>query len=38
MRRHEMNHALEPDRQLARRGGRANRKRLEKIARELHVS
>ncbi len=37
MRRHEMDHALEPDRQLAQRRGRADRQRLEEIARKLHA-
>ena len=36
VRRHEMDHALEPDRQLAQRRGRADRKRLKELARQLH--
>ena len=36
LRRHEMDHALELDRQLAQRRRRADRERLEEIARELH--
>ena len=36
MRRHEVDHALEPHRQLAQRGGRADRERLEEVAREFH--
>ena len=36
MRRHEMDHALEPDRQFAQGGRRADRKRLEELARKLH--
>src|SRR5262245_33199701 len=38
MGRHEMNHALELDRQLAHRLGRADSQRLEEIARELHAA
>ena len=37
MRRHEMDHALEPDRQLAQRRGRADRERLIELARQLHA-
>ena len=36
MRRHEMDHALEPHRQLAVRGGCADRERLEEGAGEFH--
>ena len=36
MRRHEMDHALEPDRQFAQRSGRTDRKRLEELARQFH--
>ena len=36
MRRQEMDHALEPDRQFAQGGGRADGKRLEELARKLH--
>ena len=36
VRRHEMDHALEPDRQLAHRSRRTDRQRLEKIAWKLH--
>jgi hypothetical protein len=36
MGRHEMNHALEPHRQLAQRYRRPDRQRLEEIARQLH--
>ena len=38
VRRHEMDHALELDRQLAQRRRRADRERLEEIARQLHRS
>ena len=37
MRRHEMDHALEPDRQFAQRRGRADRERLKERARQLHA-
>ena len=37
VRRHEMDHALEPDRQLAQRRRRADRQRLKELARQLHV-
>ena len=37
MRRHEMDHALELDRQLAQRRRRADRQRLIEWARQLHV-
>jgi hypothetical protein len=37
MRRHEMNHALEPQRQVAQRRGCADRQRLEEIARQFHA-
>ena len=37
MRRHEMNHALEPQRQFAQRRRRADRQRFEKIARQFHA-
>ncbi len=36
MRRHEMDHALQPQRQLAQRRRRADGKRLEKITRQFH--
>ena len=36
VRRHEMDHALELDRKLAQRRRRADRERLEEVARELH--
>ncbi len=36
LRRHEMDHAFELHRQFAQRGGRADRERLEEIARKLH--
>src|SRR4029077_10103902 len=38
MRRHEVDHALEPDRQLAQRRRRSDRKRLEKIWRGVSAS
>jgi hypothetical protein len=38
MRRHEVDHALQPDRQFAQRRRRSDRKRLEKVARQLHAS
>src|SRR5262249_58707673 len=38
MRGQEMDHALEPHRQLAQRRGRADRERLEEIARKLHAA
>ena len=37
MRRHEMDHAFKLDRQLAQRRWRADRQRLEEVARELHL-
>src|SRR5262245_48678416 len=37
MRWHKMDHALEPDRQLAQRGRRADRQGLEEVARVVHV-
>ena len=37
MRRHEMDHALEPQRQLAQRRRRADRQWLEEIARQFHT-
>ena len=37
MRRHEMDHALEPHRQLAQRRRRADRERLIELARKLHA-
>ena len=37
MRRHEMDHALEPDRQVAHRGGRADGERLKELAGQLHA-
>ena len=37
MRRHEMDHALEPHRQFAQRRGRADRKRLKERTRQLHA-
>ena len=36
VRRHEMDHPLEPHRQFAVRGGRANGERLEELARGFH--
>ena len=36
VRRHEVDHALQLDRQLAQRRRRADRERLEEVARELH--
>ena len=36
VRRHEMDHALEPTGKLAQRRGRADRERLEEIARQFH--
>ena len=36
MRRHEMDHALEPQRQFAQRRRRPDRERLEEIARQFH--
>ena len=36
MRRHEMDHALEPQRQVAQRRRRPDRERLEEIARQFH--
>ena len=38
MRRHEMDHAFELDRQLAQRRRRADRQRLVEIARQLHAA
>ncbi len=38
VRRHEMDHALELDRQLAQRRRRSDRKRLEEIARQFHAA
>jgi hypothetical protein len=38
MRRHEVDHALKPDRQFAQRRGRADRQRLVEIARKLHAT
>ena len=38
VRRHEVNHALEPHRQFAQRRRRANRERLEKITRQFHAT
>ena len=38
VRRHEMDHALELDRQFAQRGRRADRERLEEVARQLHAT
>ena len=38
MRRHEMDHALEPQRQVAQRRRRPDRERLEEIARQFHVA